>query len=86
MKAERDFGPSFLWVRPGIPSPEQDVCFEYYIIPSKDMAFNVSRHASYGWKHREPRVSLTSIGRCICHLQIAQQMGHLGIPQQMEPR
>ena len=29
MKAERDFGPSFLWVRAGIPSPEQDVCFEY---------------------------------------------------------
>src|SRR6516165_274860 len=42
MKAERDFGSSFLWVLAGIPSPEQDVCFEYYIIPSKDMAFNVS--------------------------------------------
>jgi hypothetical protein len=36
------FGPSFLWVLAGIPSPEQDVCFEYYIIPSKDIATNVS--------------------------------------------
>ena len=42
MKAGRDFGPSFLWVLAGIPSPEQDVCFEYYIIPSKEMALNVS--------------------------------------------
>ena len=42
-KSERDFGPSFLWVLAGIPSPGQDACFEYYIIPSKDMAFNVSK-------------------------------------------
>lgn len=43
MKAHRDFGPSFFWILAGIPSPESSRSFEYYIIPSKDMAHNVSK-------------------------------------------
>jgi len=43
MKAQRDFGPSFFWILAGIPSPGSDVPFEYYIIPCKDMAHNVSK-------------------------------------------
>ena len=45
VKAQRNFGPSFFWVLAGIPSPESDAPFkfEYYIIPSADMAANVSR-------------------------------------------
>ena len=47
-KAQRDFGPSFFWILAGIPSPETDHHFQYYIIPSKDMAHNVS-HAHNLW-------------------------------------
>ncbi len=43
VKAQRNFGPSFFWVLAGIPSPESSHPFEYYIIPSADMAANVSR-------------------------------------------
>jgi len=43
MKAHRDFGPSFFWILAGIPSPESNRSFEYYVIPSADMAFNVSK-------------------------------------------
>ena len=42
MKTHKDFGPSFFWVLAGIPAPESNRSFEYYIIPSKDMARNVS--------------------------------------------
>ena len=44
MKAGRDSGPSFFWVLAGIPSPtsQPPFQFEYYIIPSADMAHNVS--------------------------------------------
>ena len=42
LKAQRNFGPSFFWVLAGIPAPESNRPFEYYIIPSEDMASNVS--------------------------------------------
>jgi hypothetical protein len=48
MKAQRDFGPTFYWVLAGIPSPESDRLFEYYVIPAADMAINVS-HAHNLW-------------------------------------
>src|SRR5271167_904271 len=41
LKAERLFGDNFFWVLGGIPKPEQEAPFEYYIIPSKAMAVNV---------------------------------------------
>jgi len=47
-KAERDFGPQFFWVLAGIPLPGSDSDFEYFIIPSADMAKNV-REISQRW-------------------------------------
>jgi hypothetical protein len=41
-KAERDFGPNFFWVLGGIPHPDSSDAFEYFVIPSKDMSFNVA--------------------------------------------
>jgi hypothetical protein len=41
LKAERDFGPAFFWVLAGIPEPRSPSAFEYFIIPSGDMARNV---------------------------------------------
>jgi hypothetical protein len=41
LKAEKDFGPSFFWILAGIPEPHSTSVFEYFIIPSADMARNV---------------------------------------------
>jgi len=41
MKAEKYFGPNFFWVLGGIPLPNSDAAFEYFIIPSADMSSNV---------------------------------------------
>lgn len=38
VKAERSFGESFFWVLSGIPTPEMDAPFEYYVIPAALMA------------------------------------------------
>ena len=42
IKAIKNFGRSFFWVLGGIPSPGSKRSFEYYIIPSEDMAKNVA--------------------------------------------
>lgn len=42
MKAMQNVGPTFFWVLGGIPLPASDKSFEYYIIPSEDMARNVA--------------------------------------------
>ena len=42
LKAEKDFGSKFFWVLGGIPQPEDNSDFQYYIIPSKVMSKNVS--------------------------------------------
>jgi len=41
MKAEREYGDNFFWVLGGIPEPGSDRDFEYYIIPSREIAKNV---------------------------------------------
>jgi hypothetical protein len=41
MKAEKDFGKNFFWVLGGIPKPNTNKMFEYFIIPSSVMAKNV---------------------------------------------
>jgi hypothetical protein len=41
LKAERDFGENFFWVLAGIPLAEQNAEFEYYIIPSGEIAKHV---------------------------------------------
>jgi hypothetical protein len=43
VKAEKDFGPNFFWVLAGIPKDGQKAGFEYFVIPSEDMAREVSR-------------------------------------------
>lgn len=42
-KSESYFGENFFWVLGGIPLPQSDLPFEYYIIPSLEMSTNVSR-------------------------------------------
>ena len=42
MKSEQDFGNNFFWVLGGIPKPQQNEVFEYFVIPSKVMAKNVA--------------------------------------------
>ena len=44
----KDFGENFFWVLGGIPQPEQDADFEYYIIPAGEMAKHV-RKAHKRW-------------------------------------
>jgi hypothetical protein len=41
-KAMKNVGPTFFWVLGGIPTPESNRPFEYYIIPSEVMAKNIS--------------------------------------------
>jgi hypothetical protein len=41
LKAEKDLGENFFWVLAGIPRPESKTDFEYFIIPSHDMAINI---------------------------------------------
>lgn len=43
-KAELDSGPNFFWVLGGIPLPDSIHPFEYFIIPSADMALNVREY------------------------------------------
>ena len=47
-KAEKDFGPNFIWVLAGIPKSNSTAEFEYYIIPSREVAKNVAKaHAMW---------------------------------------
>ena len=41
IKAEKDYSDNFFWIISGIPEPEHDDDFVYYIIPSNDMSKNV---------------------------------------------
>ena len=41
-KAMKNVGPTFFWVLGGIPLAESEKSFEYYVIPSYDMAKNVT--------------------------------------------
>jgi hypothetical protein len=44
MKAERAFGPNFFWVLAGIPAPEVESPFRYFIVPSAVMSEQVASH------------------------------------------
>lgn len=41
LKAERAFGPGFFWILAGIPAPTSSAEFEYFVVPSADMAKNI---------------------------------------------
>lgn len=64
LKAEKDFGPNFFWVLGGIPLPNTDEHFEYFIIPSAEMASNVKQGhelwlrapSKNGQAHRDSKV------------------------------
>jgi hypothetical protein len=43
LKAERNFGSNFFWILGGIPLPDTSASFEYFIIPSCEMAHNISQ-------------------------------------------
>jgi hypothetical protein len=43
LKAEKDFGENFFWVLAGIPAPESDSGFVYYIIPSSAMEREINK-------------------------------------------
>ncbi len=43
-KSERDYGSAFFWVLAGIPKPESEKPFEYFIVPSADMAKNIKEN------------------------------------------
>lgn len=53
-KTERYVGENFFWVLGGIPLPNTNRSFEYYIIPSQDMAENVKKQHS-DWLNRPGR-------------------------------
>ncbi len=41
-KAERFYGDNFFWILSGIPEPDSEGTFQYYIVPSKEMAKNIT--------------------------------------------
>lgn len=45
-KAEKDYGSNFFWVLAGIPMPEQEAEFIYYVIPSREIAKHVAKDHS----------------------------------------
>jgi hypothetical protein len=59
VKAERQFGDVFFWVLAGIPVPESDRPFEYFIIPGAEMARNLASYyqswLSQAGKKGQPR-------------------------------
>jgi hypothetical protein len=69
LKAERPFGSSFFWVLAGIPLPDSIAKFEYFIIPSAEMARNVSAYhqrwlaspGKDGRKHKDSAVRAVNV-------------------------
>lgn len=47
-KAEIDYGANFFWALCGVPHLDENCSVEYYIIPSKEMAVNISK-ANQKW-------------------------------------
>lgn len=70
-KAEKDFGAKFFWVVAGIPEPASKLPFEYFIVPSADMARNVAAfHKRWletpgkgGRAHRDNTVRAVAVAR-----------------------
>jgi hypothetical protein len=69
MKAERRFGQNFFWVLAGIPAPLSTQPFEYFIVPSADMAANVTTYhrnwlrspGKHGRAHRDSLVRAVAV-------------------------
>ena len=79
LKAEIDYGPNFFWVLGGIPKPNTDESFQYYIIPSAVMAKNVkASHQKWlntpgknGRAHKDSKIRVVEIP----HKRIHQPKG-----------
>lgn len=69
LKAEKDFGGNFFWVLGGIPEPESNSNFVYYVIPSSVMAREVSKGhrlwretpGKMGQEHNENKVRTVTL-------------------------
>lgn len=69
VKAENYFSESFFWILGGIPLPQSEKSFEYYIIPSLVMSENVKRQHSnwlgsigkHGWIRKDSRVRTVTL-------------------------
>lgn len=69
LKAEIDYGPNFFWILGGIPKPNTDATFQYYIIPSSVMAKNVkASHQKWlntpgknGRAHKDSKIRVVEI-------------------------
>jgi hypothetical protein len=69
LKAERPFGPGFFWILAGIPAPTSTAKFEFFIIPSVEMAKNVADfHQRWlaapgkkGQKHKDSAVRAVNV-------------------------
>lgn len=75
LKAEKNFGENFIWVLAGIPSSESDTPFEYYIVPSRLVAENVSEShrrwldeaEALGRSRKDNPVRVISIPPSVCY-------------------
>jgi hypothetical protein len=69
LKSEKTYGKKFFWVLGGIPRPSDNKGFEYFIIPSSDMAKNVSnthqawlkRPGKKGQQHNDSKIRIVHI-------------------------
>jgi len=68
-KAERDFGPTFFWILAGIPTADSGRAFEYYVVPSRIMADEVTRaHRAWlntrgakGQEHKDSKIRVVHL-------------------------
>lgn len=84
-KAEKDFGESFFWVLGGIPHPTSNSPFEYFIIPSRDMASEIMEDHSLwlktpgkkGQAHNETTVRTVHLPpyKSLCGWDISKYLG-----------
>jgi len=69
VKAEKNFGETFFWVLGGIPKPDSQLPFVYYIIPSPVMASKISKnHGAWlqslgkkGQKHNDNNIRIVTL-------------------------
>ena len=71
LKAMKNVGPSFFWVFGGIPLPESDRPFEYYVIPSRRWLTTSPKRTNFGYRRpakQAKRTRTTRCARCIFRL------------------
>ncbi|MBP7282143.1 MAG: hypothetical protein KBA66_11230 [Leptospiraceae bacterium] len=69
LKAEINFGKNFFWILGGIPRPESDSNFEYFVIPAKEMAENsikaynlwINTPGKKGQAHNDSKIRIVNL-------------------------